>query len=120
MTAGKKGSLFSLLARAWYLLLINTPAWKRSRSQERDTSARFLPLKCRNQAPPVNPSGHHSDKLATLSNLIRPGFESLTTRLRPQEMLAQNKKPRTEKLRTEKSNSNVCPVGRLGRSCLCF
>src|SRR3984885_1181069 len=114
MTAGKKGSLFSLLARAWYLLLINTPAWKRSRSQERDTSARFLPLKCRNQAPPVNPSGHHSDKLATLSNLIRPGFESLTTRLRPQEMLAQNKK-----LRTEKSNSNVCHLGRLGRSCLC-
>jgi hypothetical protein len=36
----------------------------------------------------VNRLGHRSDKLATLLNLNRLGFESLTTRLRPQEMLA--------------------------------
>jgi hypothetical protein len=92
MTADKKGSFFSIGSRAQHLLLVMTPAWKRSPSQERDTFAGILPPKCHNQAPPVNRDGHHSDKLATLLNLMRPGFESLTTRLRPQEMLAQNKK----------------------------
>jgi hypothetical protein len=87
MTAGKKGDLFSLQARTWQLLLITTATWKWSRSPEPDTVASILPLKRPNQAPPVNPSGQHSDKLATLLNLNRPGFESLTTRLRPQEMV---------------------------------
>jgi hypothetical protein len=88
MTASKKGDLFSLQAPIQQLLLITSPTWKWSRSQEPDTVARILPLKRRNQAPPVNPLRHHSDKSATLLNLNRPGFESLTTRLRPREMLA--------------------------------
>jgi hypothetical protein len=68
--------------------LITTPTWKWSRSQEPDTVACIPPLKRRNEGPPVNRPGHRSDKLATLLNLNRLGFESLTTRLRPQEMLA--------------------------------
>jgi hypothetical protein len=70
----------------------------------------LMTLRSRGSVAAMNRDVNHRDKLATRQNSHQSGFESLTTRLRPQEMVILNKK-------LKRALSYVCPLGRFGRTC---